>query len=104
MYWNQEVKHVEENSMQININMRCIEMPPTNWISGEFVPININMRCIEIKDIQDRMFSSEWININMRCIEMLWKNRSHDKQRRLTLTWDVLKYGLNAYLCKIEDD
>ena len=48
--------------------------------------ININMRCIEIKDIQDRMFSSEWININMRCIEMLWKNRSHDKQRRLTLT------------------
>ena len=34
-----------------------------------------------------------WININMRCIEIYLKGAVYDNGRRLTLTWDVLKFG-----------
>ena len=36
------------NTIQININMRCIEITSSTVFEDGFAEININMRCIEI--------------------------------------------------------
>ena len=39
-----------------------------------------------------REYAKIMININMRCIEIYLKGAVYDNGRRLTLTWDVLKF------------
>ena len=60
--------------------------------------ININMRCIEIGWRHCSWHNRMQININMRCIEIgKWKD-CWDCGKRLTLTWDVLKYFFLLHL------
>ena len=41
--------------IQININMRCIEMNKTEYLANKKAWININMRCIEITKMEQKM-------------------------------------------------
>ena len=70
MYWN---NHLSKRRMHIRM-------------------ININMRCIEMYTAMTGQPAFNMININMRCIEMRQEARIAILYRRLTLTWDVLKY------------
>ena len=55
------------------------------------------MRCIEILQ-QKQHFHPILININMRCIEMSFMFLGTLYNKRLTLTWDVLKFVW--WICK----
>ena len=67
-----QIEVAYQNTVKININMRCIEMRKKwqNYLQEAW--ININMRCIEIKHISILIKGQAWININMRCIEILY--------------------------------
>ena len=56
--------------LEININMRCIEILNELEESEHVTLININMRCIEIPSQIIRPYQIRLININMRCIEI----------------------------------
>ena len=63
-----------EETEEININMRCIEMHTIAILKMRGWTININMRCIEIRIDNKYDPCEEMININMRCIEMSINN------------------------------
>ena len=68
------MKYTYLNSMmiclEININMRCIEIGFLNTKLHTPARININMRCIEMMAAQTQQIINSVININMRCIEI----------------------------------
>ena len=55
--------------MQINSNMRCIEILRRYGLLGGCKKINSNMRCIEISNVLYKNVVLS-INSNMRCIEI----------------------------------
>ena len=73
--------------------MRCIEINLLYVLKNNGVTININMRCIEMTIYDPYDLECSLININMRCIEMTMWTVVRIVYLRLTLTWDVLKYG-----------
>ena len=71
MYWNVTIAGVPKGTLEININMRCIEIEVFHASYCCNSLININMRCIEIFDYISKTYA----------------------HYGLTLTWDVLKWG-----------
>ena len=85
-----EMTKGKEVTVEININMRCIEIQIQWWQKKTRNLININMRCIEIFLAHLHWLRNQ-ININMRCIEMRMNMNISQEKNWLTLTWDVLK-------------
>ena len=72
--------------VEININMRCIEIKLKHQILHRIILININMRCIEMNTVTVMLEAISMININMRCIEMRDSLLFLGNQCGLTLT------------------
>ena len=72
---------INQSLIQININMRCIEIHLHLIFYHHVLKININMRCIEINVTVGIDYLKEMININMRCIEIKQNNHLMNKQQ-----------------------
>ena len=98
MYWNMQLVCSAIAISEININMRCIEIPMHLERDGQTCWLTLTWDVLKFKCIAIKIYSI-WININMRCIEILQQYRSGNPVCRLTLTWDVLKWGVNMADC-----
>ena len=84
---------------KINFNMGCIEIVTKKQCRRWDIPINFNMGCIEMGYYQKGVYVAVRINFNMGCIEICIGRAGKVRSRRLTLTWDVLKYNHKSYEC-----
>ena len=95
MYWNEIAIALAISCIEININMRCIEM------LDKLLVMNVIRRLTLTWDVlkfckPPTYTNVSRININMRCIEILLMAVIAVQSCRLTLTWDVLKFRQNG--------